>query len=321
MTDQQTDQQAPGWVRGRGWGWCWGEDDEIGALNAITPHSRLAAIALARSGEIVDLGVAVDKSSFLWAGHVSTEVVSYRTPDGIRRGGDLAPVGSDPAGLSFRTSMVVMSDHAGTQLDSLAHATTGADNHWYNGFTDARWGTDFGPRKAGGEAIPPVIARGVLLDVAGYLGVDALAPGQAIAPADLEAVARSQGTDLRVGDVVCIRTGSLRYWGEAGHDRAALAGPDTAGITLATARWLCEEHGPVVVASDTSTVEVIPAVDGTAAQPVHEYLLVQQGVYLGELHFLEELAARRVHEFCYIALCPKVRGTTAGFALRPIALL
>jgi kynurenine formamidase len=316
-----TSAPTPGWERGRGWGWCWGPEDQAGALNAITPQSRLAALALARTGQIADLGVAVDKGSFLWGGHVATEVVSYRTPDGIRRAGDLAPIGLDPAGLSFRTSMVIISDHAGTQLDSLAHATTGADNHWYNGFTDAQWGTDFGPRRAGGEAIPPVIARGVLLDVAGFLGVDALAAGQAIGPADLAAVAANQGTDLRVGDVVCIRTGSLRYWGEAGHDRQALAGPDTAGITLGAARWLCEEHGAVVIASDTSTVEVIPAVDGAAAQPVHEYLLVQQGVYLGELHFLEELAALRAYEFCYVALCPKVRGTTAGFALRPIALL
>jgi kynurenine formamidase len=217
--------------------------------------------------------------------------------------------------------MVIISDHAGTQLDSLAHATTGADNHWYNGFTDARHGTDFGPRRAGGETIRPVIARGVLLDVAGWLGVENLAAGQAIGPDDLAAAASAQGTDLRAGDVICIRTGSLRHWGEAGHDRGALAGPDTAGITLAAARWLCEETGPVIIASDTSTVEVMPAVDGAAAQPVHEYLLVEQGVLMGELHYLEELAARRAYEFCYIALCPKVRGTTAGFALRPVALL
>jgi kynurenine formamidase len=313
--------QSGGWAPGRGWGWSWGPDDEAGALNAITPQTRLAALALARSGQVVDLGVTLDRGSFLWGGHVATEVVSYRTPDGIRRGGDLAPIGSDPAGLSFRTSMVIISDHAGTQLDSLAHATTGADNHWYNGFTDARHGTDFGPRRAGGETIRPVIARGVLLDVAGWLGVENLAAGQAIGPDDLAAAASAQGTDLRAGDVICIRTGSLRHWGEAGHDRGALAGPDTAGITLAAARWLCEETGPVIIASDTSTVEVMPAVDGAAAQPVHEYLLVEQGVLMGELHYLEELAARRAYEFCYIALCPKVRGTTAGFALRPVALL
>jgi kynurenine formamidase len=312
---------ARGWVRGRGWGWCWGEDDQVGALNAVTARSRLAALGLARTGEVLDLGVTLDRGSFGWAGHVATEVVSYRTPDGIKRTGDLAPIGADPAGLSFRTSMVIISDHAGTQLDSLAHATTGADNHWYNGYAEARWGSDFGPGRSGGEVIPPVIARGVLLDVAGWLGVDALAPGQAIGPAELAQVAAAQGTDLAAGDVVCVRTGTLRYWGEAGHDRASLAGPDTSGISLAAARWLCEEHGPVIIASDTSTVEVIPAVDGQAAQPVHEYLLIEQGVYLGELHFLEELAARRAYEFCYIALCPKVRGTTAGFALRPVALL
>jgi hypothetical protein len=62
-------------------------------------------------------------------------------------------------------------------------------------------------------------------------------------------------------------------------------------------------------------------VDGDNASPVHKYLLVDQGVNMGELHYLEALAEAAVHRFCYIALTPKVRGTTAGFALRPIALV
>jgi len=98
---------------------------------------------------VIDLGVPIDKGSFLLGRHVPTAVVSYRTPDGIKRAGDLAPIGDDPVGLSFRTSMVILSDHAGTQIDSLAHATTGSDDHWYNGFTDARHDTDFRPPRAG----------------------------------------------------------------------------------------------------------------------------------------------------------------------------
>lgn len=77
----------------------------------------------------------------------------------------------------------------------------------------------------------------------------------------------------------------------------------------------------MLVGSDTSTVEVMPPVDGGNQSPVHSYLLVEQGVPMGELHYLEELAADATYQFCYVALPPKLRGLTAGFALRPLALV
>ena len=54
--------------------------------------------------------------------------------------------------------------------------------------------------------------------------------------------------------------------------------------------------------------------------PVHNYLLIEQGVHIGEFHYLEQLARDRVYEFAYICLVNRLRGTTAGFALRPIAI-
>ena len=312
-------EQVAGWRRGTGWGWIWGPADEIGALNAMTATSRLDALGSVREGRVFDLGVPLDRGSFLWPGHVHTEVLPFRTARGIKTMGDLMP--PDAASMSFQTSVVVLSDHAGTQLDGLCHATSGEDDHWYNGFRSDEWCSDFGPRRAGAENIPPIIARGVLVDVAAHQGVEALAASQPIGPGDLAGALDGQGTDVRPGDVVLVRTGAMRFWGEDGHDHARLAGPDTAGITLAAAHWLCEEKGAMVIGSDTSTLEVVPAVDGDAPAPVHEYLLVEQGVHMGELHFLEGLSGAGAHEFCYIALTPKVRGTTAGFALRPAAII
>jgi len=308
-----------GWRHGTGWGWIWGPDDEVGALNAMTPASKLAALASVEQGRVFDLGIPLDRGSFLWPGHVHTEVLPFRTARGIKTMGDLIP--PDPASMAFHTSVVMLSDHAGTQLDALCHATSGEDDHWYNGFRSDEWTSDFGPRRAGAENIPPVIARGVLVDVAGHHGVEALAPSQAIGPDDLAGALDQQGSDIGPGDIVLVRTGAMRHWGDDGHDHERIAGPDTAGITLAAAHWLCEEKGAMVIASDTSALEVVPAVDGTSVAPVHEYLLVDQGVHIGELHYLEELSMGGIHEFCYIALTPKVRGTTAGFALRPVAIV
>jgi kynurenine formamidase len=313
--------EVPGWRPGQGWGWIWGEQDEIGALNAITPKSIVEALRSVQTGAVYDLGVTIDRNSFLAPPHVGTELVTFRSPEGIKRQRDLIGLDQDRHGVSFHTSMVILSDHAGTQLDGLCHATFGEDHHWYNGFTVEQWSGDFGPRRAAAHGMPPVIAQGVLIDVAGHLGVDELAAGFPVGPDLLAETLAAQGTELAPGEVVLIRTGTLRHWGHDGSNRAALAGPDTAGISLAAAKWLCEDKGALLVGSDTSTVEVVPSVDGDNESPVHKYLLVDQGVHMGELHYLEKLAAEAVHRFAYLALSPKVRGATAGFALRPIALV
>src|SRR4029077_19227906 len=96
---------------------------------------------------------------------------------------------------------------------------------------------------------------------------------------------------------------------------------DSAGADLTGARWLIGEQGAVMVGSDTSGYEFNPAPDspGTGI-PVHRYLLVDQGVHLGEFHYLEGLSQARAFTFCYIAAVNKIKGAAAGFALRPIAL-
>ena len=307
-----------GWRQGQGWGWIWGEDDEIGALNAISEPSVLAAFRQVAQGRVFDLGVCVDRRSFRAAPHVATEVVAFRTPDGLTRDDG---IGFGAPGVSLNTSMVVVSDHAGTQIDGLCHATVGEDRHWYNGYTADDHGGDFGPARAAAHTYPPIVAPGVLIDVAGAQGVDELPAHHPITPAELREALDVQGASVRPGDVVLVRTGALRHWGDAGAAHADLARPDTAGLTLESARWLVEEHGAMLVGSDTSAVEVMPPVDGDNQAPVHRYLLIDQGVPMGELHHLEELAAARTYRFCYLALTPKLRGTTAGFALRPIAVV
>ena len=312
----------PGWRRGDGWGWTWGPADEVGALNALSDASRLDAVRRISRGRVFDLGVAIDGTSYLASAHVPTSVVSYRTSHGFLKS-MLDDHGSEPAPdtVSFNTSMIVISDHAGTQIDGLCHATTGPDHHWYNGYTADEFGRDFGPTRAAADVIPPIIASGVLLDVPAALGLAELPPGHPISPDELQNALDRQGTAITPGTAVFVRTGAMRHWGVAGADHEAIRGPDTAGLTLAAARWLVEEQGAVFVGADNSTVEVTPSVDGGGGSPVHRYLLVEQGVHMGELHYLEDLAAERVYEFCYIALSSKVRGATAAFALRPVAVV
>jgi kynurenine formamidase len=304
----------PGWQKGKGWGWIWGADDEIGALNAVTPESVVSAMKLIRKGKIEDLGVPVDRRSFRWAGHAATEIMTYRTPHGERAVKNDVPGANDPR---WHSTAIFTCDNVGTHLDGLAHITvgTGDDTHWYNGHRESQFGSDFGVLRAGADKFPPIVARGVLLDVAGSKGVESLPASYGITVEDIRQTLSWTRVELRVGDVVLLRTGTGRYWGEAGANHAALAGPDTAGITLQSAHWLVEEFGPILIGSDTSTVEVVPY-----EESVHVYLLVEQGVPLGELHYLERLAAERVYEFVYVATTNKIRGAAAGVAMRPFAM-
>ena len=316
-------QELKGWKKGRGWGWVWGKDDEVGALNAMTPRSVLAAVGLVEKGEIYDLGIDYDRTSYKWPGHSPGEIISFRTPEGVKRQQDLdfTAASVNPARLAWHSCALFINDNVATQIDSLGHITTGEDDHWYNGFTEAEWGGNFGIRKADASTIPPIVVRGVLIDVAGHKGVEALPGNTAIGSKDLKAALEKQGTTIQPGDAVFVRTGTLRYWGEAGGDHQKIRAHDSAGINLEAARWLVEEKGAIMVGSDTSGLEVAPAPAGsTSFIPVHEYLLVEQGVHVAEFHYLEDLAADRVYEFCYIAATNKIKGSTAGFTMRPIAL-
>jgi len=296
----------------------YGPDDERGALNRITPESVLAAIQLIHSGQVYDLGVTVDRNSPRWPGHAPVEVVTFRTPSGIQAQGDMSFTRPEknPRHTFWMSNYLIMSDQVGTQIDGLSHITTGADNHWYNGFTEKEYLGDFGPKRADAASMPPIIARGVLIDVAGAKGVKALPADYGITPEDLISALKMQGTKLQPGDVVLIRTGTGAAWPDA----AKMAASDTAGITLETAKWLVQQQA-IIVGSDTTGLEQNPVrPDATELFPVHRYLLADQGVPIGEVHYLEDLARDKVYEFTYVCLTAKIRGSTAGFALRPIAI-
>ncbi len=316
-------QELKGWTKGKGFGWVWGDDDEHGALNAVlSPEHVLRAMQAVKTGKVYDLGVPLDQSSYKWPGHSATSIVSYRTPEGVKRQGDIEGFGeSHPHKIGFHSCALYMSDNLGTQIDGLAHITTGADNHWYNGFTEAEWGGNFGVRKTDADGIPPVIGRAVMIDVAAWKGVDALPSQFPVTSKELKAALAAQNMDVEPGDMVFIRTGTLRYWGKNGSDHEKLAEHDSAGLTLEGAKWLVEQKGAVLIGGDTSGVEVggDPKVPDRAI-PVHEYLLVEQGVHIGEFHNLEGLSRNKVYRFTYVAMTNRLIGTVAGTAMRPIAI-
>ena len=321
---------AKKWQAGKGWGWVWGKDDEVGALNEMTDASRLAALKLVREGRVFDLGLSYDRTSYKWPGHSPGEIIMFRSPDGVKSQKDIPGVIQDnPSLTAWHSCALFINDNVATQIDGLGHATQGKDNHWYNGFKESDAAGDWGIRKCDATTIPPIVARGVMIDVAAYKGVKALPSNYEITPADLQGALKKQGTTLRFGDVVLVRTGTTQFWGTAGSDHETIDRHDSAGINLDSARWLVEQKGAMMVGGDTSGVEYKPTAEDNKAyrekygsfMPVHNYLLIEQGVHIAEFHVLEELSRNRVYEFTYVCTVNKIRGTVAGFALRPIAII
>src|SRR5262245_65790972 len=81
---------AKGWKKGHGWGWVWGKEDEVGALNALTTQSVLKALSLVKQGKVYDLGINYGRTSYKWPGHSPGEILTFRSPEGVKRQKDMA---------------------------------------------------------------------------------------------------------------------------------------------------------------------------------------------------------------------------------------
>lgn len=290
----------------------------VGPAGQQSQEEVLAALQLPRHGKVFSLALPRYTGMPLFGSHPPFQVTMYRTPSGLR-GDGVEPWGPhNEVNLQYMAENVSGTAHSGAHVDALAHMTIGEDDHWYGGGNAGEHLGDRGPSVGDGSKLPPFIRRGVLLDVPGYLGVEALKSHQPVDADQLQAVATHQGITIRRGDVVLIRTGYLGAWPDA--NKMALH--TTAGPDISAARWLLDQ-GVVATGSDTETYEVQPAPDpGSPAnpQPVHTLLLIENGIYVFEGIYLEELASDEVYEFLFVALPLKIKGTT-GSMLDPVAIV
>lgn len=293
----------------------WGPDDELGALNRMTEASRAAVLARIAGGKVYDLGVEyfVGMPSWHVLGDPRYQYWLTHTPRGTAVD-DPAHVGEEQNRIvSYTGDAVSFYTHMGTHIDALNHF--GLNGRIYNGFSADEHLGDRGWRKTGAETIPPIIARGVLIDVAAAKGVDTLPDSYGITVDDLQDALRRQGTSLEPGDVVLLRGGRMRAWPE---DEAYVH--DQPGLSLSAARWLAEDKQALAIGGDNLSLEHFPVEEGSRTWvPVHTYLLAQAGVPIIEVVQLEELARDRVYEFAFVAASLKLRGASAA-PFRPLAL-
>lgn len=307
------------------WG-RWGEDDQLGTLNLIGPDEVRAAASLIRTGQVVPLGVPLDG----WLPNSRTGF--RRNPQHLMvvDGGDddladkskgfVTPGGRNAlqvmhGDFRFTEDMLILPSQAGTQWDGIPHVYY--DRQMYNGYPSASI-TSFGASRCGIEhaARKGVVGRGVFLDVARHHSVGVLPAGYGISPAELDEVAAAEGVEIRLGDIVLVRTGA---WGKFLGDRDGKEYLlDYAGLTWECAIW-AHQHDVAAIAMDNSQVEVLA--DGT--HPLHRLCIRNMGMLLGEIWNLESLsdacAADGFYDFFLDAQPLDVPGAV-GASINPVAI-
>jgi kynurenine formamidase len=284
----------------------WGPTDEIGTLNMMNDSSRFDVLKQVAGGKVYDLGVELfvgmptccapfgDPTFQIWMTHTPAR----------NEGKEL---------LSYSGDGVSMYTHTGTHIDTLNHFGL-RGKIWNQVSADDALGVR-GWTKSGADKYPPIVARGVLIDVANYKNVQHLPTSYSITVKDLQEALKKQGTTLRPGDVVLTRTGVMTLWPDEAKYRLA----DQPGLSLEAAQWLVEGQQAMLLGADNFGVESFPSKDPENFVPVHSYLQAERGVSLLEALWLEDLSKDKVYEFLFIATPLKMRGATAS-PIRPLAI-
>lgn len=294
----------------------WGPDDEAGSTNWYTkPEVIQRAMASATQGVVYKIGHAYTSRMPLF---------------GARK--FVLRIPGSPTGGAFGANKVIWHDdflstevgQVGTQFDGLGHigvqiGDAGDKNQmrYYNGFTEAEMGSPYGLTKNGVEKLHPIVARGILIDVAASKGIESMNKGDVISMADVMAALEAQGMkDFKFleGDAVLFRTGWEMHWTEPG-----VYNDGCPGIGMEVARWLAEEVKAGVTGADTWPVEAVPDPDPACVFCVHTFLQTRHGIVNQENLKLSELSRDKVYQFLYMYSPTPIEGATGSMGA-PIAI-
>lgn len=311
---------APAHAQGAGastapwWPSRWGDKDESGASNWITPQKVLEAAKWIRDGKIYKIGRTYENGMPAFG----ARVFALRIP-------------GSPTGGPFGANKLVYNDEflsteigqIGTQFDGLGHIgiQLGKDGdkndmRFYNGRTMQEIGDSYGLKLLGAEKLKPIFTRGHLVDVMAVRGAMWEA-GQEIKLADVRAALSKQGSredDVQQGDAVFFHTGWGSLWMK-NNDRYNGGEP---GPGLEVAKWLIE-RGVCVVGADSWGMEAVPNPDKNLAFPVHGELITKNGIFIHENLTFDALLADRKTQFVYSYTPSPIKGATGSHGC-PVAI-
>ena len=283
----------------------WGPNDEIGAANYLNPAVALAAAKLVKTGKTYSLGITVNTTTPAYPPRTCSIYI-------VQPGQTGSADGLGPTKTTYNDDILNCWTGIGTQMDGLGHI--GVSDRYYNGNKWQEIGNISGLKKLGADKVPPMVTRGVLLDMAAHYGVDVVKEGTAFNTAEIEAVARKQGVEIHQGDVVLFHTGWLSLI-DKDPKRYASVEP---GLGRDGARYLVGK-GVVAVGADSWGLEAIPFEQGAGIFEVHQILLPMSGTYILENVNTAELAKDKAYEFLFVLGQNKYQGAVQSM-INPVAI-
>jgi len=274
----------------------WGDDDERGTLNYITPEVVRAALRLATIGDVVS--IAHDIPRFPPEPPASAPLKVWRNGPWLEDTVSISPHGFEV-----------------THLDAVVHASV--DDRRYNGrrTSDVFEG---GPLSFGSimAMSTGIVTRGVFLDVAAARGVDSLEAGEGVSLEDIRNAEVQSGTSVREGDAVLLRSGI----GQRDHWSTPAGAVDRPGILAEVVPWLHEKH---VAVYGGDCAELLSPGGAEGDFPLHQVGLPAMGLALLDNPDVEVLkVACQRHgrrEFLLVVAPLRIRGAT-GSAVNPLAV-
>lgn len=283
----------------------WGAKDELGSANLVSPERTKAALALVKQGKSHPLGIVIDGTTPAFPPRsLSLQVVQPNQQGGARL------FGYDG---SYNDDLLQTWVGIGSQIDGLGHL--GQKGMYYNCNDEKDFAAITGLKKLGTHAIPPLVGRGVLINMAKHFGKEHLDAGQFFNEAEIQAAAKAQGVEIREGDVVLFHTG----WTDA----KLAADPKTwvssePGLGEGGATWLGKMN-VMAVGADTWGLEPVPPEKEGRPFFGHVILLKQNGIYILETMNTGPLAKEGVTEFMFVLGQARIRGAVQ-MIINPVAL-
>jgi len=297
------------------WG-RWGDDDELGTGNLLTPDAARRGAAAVRRGRRFDLAADL-KADGIQVGQPARRYNPILTVTALNERDQYAP------GIWEGTDdLVTMSTCAGTHMDALAHVSY--DDLLYNGYPTSVVTAQYGATKLGAEKLPAVVTRGVVLDIARLHGVDTLDqldPGYAITAEDLDAAAERAKVTVEPGDALLVRTGQMRHY-LAGDRMTYACGTEAQlpGLSVHTIQWI-RDHDVAGAFTDTYAYEAFPPTqpDWSDCLAVHLLHIRDMGLLQGQNWDLEALAEACAEEGRGDVLLVAAPEPLVGAASTPVA--
>lgn len=285
----------------------WGDDDTLGSANLMSPENTMMAAKLIKQGKSQALGIVIDSTTPAFAPRsLSLQVVQPGQAGGQKLDGFGYPGNYNDDVLQTWVGI-------GSQIDGLGHL--GEGGMYYNCLDEKEISQITGLTKLGVHDIPPLVGRGVVLDMAKHFGKEVMQAGEHFGEDDIKAAATAQGVTIGKGDIVMFHTG----WTEGMLDsdpKAWVSGEP--GINVSGSRYLASLD-VMAVGADTWGIEPVPPAPGDGAFYGHVVLLQENGIYILETMNTGPLVRDGVKEFMFVLGQARIRGTVQ-MIINPVAL-